>query len=228
MNPAESPLEAAPLIDGKDPGYSRRFLRVYDQVVFGINMPFFWRCPKGKFLDFYDEHVSSSHLDIGVGTGYLLDRCHFPTPDPEITLMDFSQNALDFAGARLERYAPKTRRGSVIEAWNLPAESFESVGMINLLHCVPGSIQDCAVAFEEAGSVLAPGGTLFGATVLNAGVTHTWLSRRAMNSLNRRGIFCNMEDSLKDLEACLSRTFEDYQVDVQGAMALFSARSSRA
>lgn len=226
--PADSELLIGEGWDEDDPGYSRRLLRMYDDLVFGFNAPVLWGCPKGRFLDLYEEHVSTNHLDIGVGTGYLLDHCRFSAPDPKITLMDFSPNALNYTAQRLRRYDPAVHRASVTAPWGFPSGVFDSVGMVNLLHCVPGTIREKAVAFEEAHVALAPGGTLFGATVLSHGVKQTWRSRVGIKALNRRGIFANRGDSLDDLEASLDRVFAWHKVTVQGVIALFVARSAPA
>jgi hypothetical protein len=42
--------------------------------------------------------------------------------------------------------------------------------------------------------------------------------------MNRRGIFSNLEDSLEDLDAGLGRAFDSHEIEVQGAIALFTAR----
>jgi hypothetical protein len=95
--------------------------------------------------------------------------------------------------------------------------------MCNLLHCLPGAIPDKAVAFEHAAAALAPGGTLFGATILCEGVSHTWLSRRAVAAANRRGVMCNLDDHLGDLDSALGGAFVSHEGQIVGAMALFRA-----
>ena len=161
----------------------------------------------------------------GVGSGILLDRCRFPVAEPNITLLDSSPSALEFVSDRVRRYEPSTCLGSVLDPWDLPAESFGSVGMLNILHCVPGTIREKAVAFEQARAVLKPGGVLFGATVLNLGVEHTRRSRVGIAKLNRRGIFCNLGDGLEDLDAVLGDTFSDHRIELQGIVALFVAHA---
>jgi SAM-dependent methyltransferase len=203
--------------------YTRRFLKVYDAFAYGINCRFIWRCPKSRLVRMYDENVSLRHLDVGVATGALLDACRFPGSAPQITLMDLNPQSLAAAAGRLARYAPRTRQGNVLEPWDLP-ERYDSIAMTNLLHCVPGTLREKAVAFEHAKSALAPGGVLFGATILGEGVEHTKTCRRALRYGNRKGLFCNAKDSLADLRAVLGATFETSDVEVQGSMALFSAR----
>jgi SAM-dependent methyltransferase len=202
----------------------RLILGVYDAAAYGFNCPVAWRCPKSQLVELYDAHVSARHLDIGVATGRLLHECRYPVTAPQITLMDVSQNALDMAARRLARYAPRTHCASVLEPWGLQSGAYESVGMSNLLHCLPGAMPAKAVAFEHARTALAPGGVLFGATVLGKGVKHTWLSRSTMARYNRRGIFSNLDDSLEDLDAALGRVFDSHETQVKGAIALFSAR----
>ncbi|HEX4116808.1 MAG TPA: hypothetical protein VHY18_13155 [Solirubrobacteraceae bacterium] len=97
--------------------------------------------------------------------------------------------------------------------------------MANLLHCLPGAMPAKTVAFEHASTALAPGGVLFGATVLGSGVDHVRLSQRALKAMNARGVMSNLDDSLEDLDAGLARVFASHEIQVQGAIALFSAQN---
>jgi SAM-dependent methyltransferase len=204
--------------------YSRRNLRFYD---FGLafNCRVFWRCPRSRLVELYDAHVSGRHLDIGVATGWLLDACRFPIAEPAITLMDLNPDMLAVASERLARYRPTTHQANALEPFGLPEKSFDSVGMSLLLHCLPGALPSKAAFFEHARSVLAPGGVIFGATILNGGVHHTALSRRAMQAFNRKGHFSNLDDNLDDLDAALGRASSEHELRVIGTLALFSART---
>lgn len=193
-------------------------------MVYRFNMPVLWRCPKREFIALYDEHVSGRHLDIGVATGALLDQCRFPVSSPAVTLMDLNPDALEHAARRIGRYSPQVHQANVLQDWSLPAGEFGSVAMMNLLHCVPGTIKEKAVAFDHARSALSPNGVLFGATVLGKGVAHTRRSTRAMRAMNRRGLFCNLDDSLEDLEAALGARFPERRVELRGVVALFAAK----
>jgi SAM-dependent methyltransferase len=211
---------------GGHAAYSGLVLRFYDLRVLGYNLPVLWRCPKKRLRRLYDENVGRRHLDIGVASGYLIDKCHFPSDSPELTLMDLNANSLGFAARRLRRYSPRTRHADVLEPWGLPSEAFDSVAMSNLLHCAPGTLRDKAVAFGYAREALAPGGKLFGATVLGIEADHTKHSLRVLKDINRRGSFCNLDDRQEDLEAGLAAEFTEYEVEVQGVMALFTARKT--
>lgn len=205
-------------------GYTKLALPLYNAIVMRYTLPRLWRCPKERILRLYDENVSARHLDVGVATGYLIDHCRFPTDSPELTLMDLNSNSLAYAARRLRRYAPRTHQANVLEPWGLPAAGFESVAMSNLLHCVPGTLREKRVAFEHAADALAPGGTLFGTTILGLDADHSKRSRKAMERMNRKGVFCNLEDRLEDLEAGLADVFPSYDVQMRGVVALFAAR----
>jgi SAM-dependent methyltransferase len=174
----------------------------------------------------YNAFVSGRHLDIGVATGCLLDECRFPVAAPEITLMDLNPNSLGRAARRLARYAPRTHQANVLEAWGLPSEAYDSVAMNNLIHCLPGAMPEKAVVFEHARTALAPGGVLFGATILGRGVEHTWRSSAALWDTNRRGEITCLDDSLEDLDAGLARVFDSHEIRIRGVIALFNARIS--
>ncbi len=205
--------------------YTAGFLRVYDTVVLRFNGHLAWRCPPRRLLRLYDENISSRHLDIGVGTGYLLDKCRYPTRCPEITLMDLNPNPLRVAARRLRRYQPKTHRANALEPFGLPAGAFESVGLNWLLHCLPGDMAAKSIVFDHCKEVLAPEGVVFGSTVLSGGVRHTRWSRWMMERLNRDGTFSNPDDDLEGLRTQLEQRFDGARVEVVGAVGIFSARS---
>lgn len=138
--------------------YTPLGLKAYDALAYGLNSTLLWRCPRWRLVELYDENVSGRHLDIGVATGSNLDRCRFPVPDPEITLMDLNSNSLGAASRTLARYSPRTHQANVLEPWGLSSGAYDSVAMCHLLHCLPGEMPAKAVAFEHAKAVLAPGG----------------------------------------------------------------------
>ena len=95
--------------------YSRAVLAVYDVGVLWFSNRFVWRCPSRHMRALYDRHAGARHLDVGVGTGYFLDHCRFPSPDPQITLLDLNENSLAAAAKRIRRYSPQAVRGNVLE-----------------------------------------------------------------------------------------------------------------
>jgi SAM-dependent methyltransferase len=204
--------------------YTPRFLaHVYDPLVVRFANRWGWRCPSAVILRFYDEHVSSTHLDAGPGTGWFLRRCRFPVPSPAITLLDVNSDVLDAASARIEHYAPRRHQANLLQPIDLEPASFDSVGLAHVLHCLPGSIAEKACALDHLAALLRPGGTLFGTTVLNVGVEHTRFSRSYNDYLNEIGVFTNREDGLEALNRALGERFERYELRTVGTVALFAA-----
>ena len=206
--------------------YSRWTLRLYDLYVLGLSCRLAWRCPAGTLLAHYDAHVSAHHLDVGVGSGYFLDRCKFPVPRPELVLLDLNEASLGFAAHRIGRLAPRTCRADVLEPLPL-AERFDSIGLGFLLHCLPGDMPYKARALANLAAVLNPQGVLFGSTSLAADVRHNRLGAALVDLYNRKGIFSNRGDSAAGLGAALEESFADVSITVRGAVALFSARRPR-
>jgi ubiquinone/menaquinone biosynthesis C-methylase UbiE len=224
-------MTPAATLDRDDPAhagqavYTRGFLSFYDAFVYGFNHPVLWRCPKARLVEHYDANVSARHLDIGVGTGTLLDACRFPVAAPEITLMDLNANSLAAASRRLARYSPRTHSANVLEDWRLEPGTYDSVAMTHLLHCLPGSMAAKGVAFEHARRALAPGGTLFGVTILGKDAPISPPARAFIALSNRRGILHNWDDGPAELDAALAATFPERTVRVHGTVALFTARA---
>ena len=96
--------------------YTPFLLRVYDVWVLGVSNRLAWRCPSRRLVEWYNRHVGRRHLDIGVGTGYFLDRCRFPDGPPQrLTLVDRNPNSLTWAAERVERYQPETFEADVLQ-----------------------------------------------------------------------------------------------------------------
>ncbi len=205
--------------------YSKKTLRAYDLVVLGISNRFIWKCPTARLLEHYNKHVTANHADVGVGTGYFLDKCRFPSSSPRIALIDLNQNTLDFALRRIARYKPETYRRNVLEAIQIDAPKFDSIAFNYLLHCLPGSIVSKCVVLDHVKALMTPNAVLFGSTLLQGGVDRSRLAKRLMAVYNRKGIFSNEADDLECLTQELRKRFRDVSVEVVGCAALFAGRA---
>ncbi len=204
--------------------YTKRTLGAYDFVVLGVSNRFFWKCPTPRLVEHYNRYVTPNHLDVGVGTGYFLDNCSISSHAPRIALMDLNQNTLDFASQRITRYKPETYLRNVLEPISIDAAKFDSVGINYLLHCVPGTIESKAAAFDHLKALMNPNGVLFGATLLQGDVPRNWFAKRLMDFNNKKGIFSNQHDNLEGLKQALCQRFREVSVEIVGCAALFSAR----
>jgi hypothetical protein len=205
--------------------YSRLVLAVYDLEVLKLELPVVFKCSAHEIVRLYDEHVSNRHLDVGVGTGYFLDRCRFPVARPEVHLLDLNPNCLEVTARRIARYAPISHLCNVLEPIALRLPRFGSIAASNFLHCLPGTMLDKEVVFRNLTPFLRDDGVLFGVTVLGEGVDDIGALYRYVNRVyNRKAIFSNLKDNAADLERILRRHFSDVSVRVVGSLAFFTGR----
>ncbi|MCP3945146.1 MAG: class I SAM-dependent methyltransferase [Desulfobacteraceae bacterium] len=204
--------------------YSRLFLSFYDFLILGIFCRFIWKCPSHFIVENYNQHISLNHLDVGVGTGYNLDKCEFPTQTPRLGLLDLNQNCLDVTGHRLKRYSPEVFCSDVFEPFDTGREKFDSIALNGLFHCIPGTMKEKGIVFDNAKQVLNPGGVVFGCTILNKDVKKGWAAKFMMKTTNDNKAFSNLEDGLDELKEELSNRFETVKINMMGCMALFSAK----
>ncbi len=206
--------------------YTPAMLKLYDFGVIGLSNRFIWRCPSKRMLSLYDRHVSQRHLEVGPGSGYYLDHYWNMGAAPTLTLLDLNTNSLRHSSERLVRFSPTLQRANVLEPIDLPPESFDSISFNYVLHCLPGSITEKAsVVFGHLARLLAPGGVLFGSTIVNAGGEHNRLAGPLMRFYNRKGIFSNVDDSVTGLKQAAT-VFPEADVQVCGSVALFVFRKT--
>jgi hypothetical protein len=205
--------------------YTPARLALYDLFILGVSCSLVWRCPKRHFLDLYNRHVGSPHLDIGVGTGLFLDRCRFPVERPQITLLDPSDACLSNATRRLERYSPRVVKASALDPFELGADRFASVALNGVLHCLPTTPDAKTSVFRNLKPLLEDGGVVFGSTILGTGVEHGRIAQRMLTLYNRERLFTNLADDLGGLERALADTFAAQHIEVRGSFALFAAHA---
>jgi 2-polyprenyl-3-methyl-5-hydroxy-6-metoxy-1,4-benzoquinol methylase len=207
--------------------YTRRSLAVYDLAILGYFSRLAWRCPARRIVAHYDEHVSANHLDVGVGTGYFLDRCQYPASRDgvRLALLDANSTCLDVAAERVARFTPERIEANVLEPIAYDGPRFDSVGLNYLLHCLPGPMRTKAAAIDHLIALAHPGAALFGATLLHAGVHRSWFARAVMKRNNAHGIFSNVDDSLEALRSALTARLDNVSVEVVGCVGVFAGRT---
>ncbi len=205
--------------------YSKLVLSIYDLWVLGISNRYIWHCPTPRLLQHYNQNISSNHLDIGVGTGYYLDKCQFPSHHPRVVLFDLNQNSLDKTKQRIARYNPIVHQLNILDNIEIEMTSFDSIALNYLFHCLPHNLSKKLVVLDHIHPLLAENGTIFGATILSKGkgIEKSRTASKLMKIYNKKGIFGNSEDHLDDLVDYLSNKYTHYQIDIQGCVAIFKA-----
>ncbi|MCT2140909.1 class I SAM-dependent methyltransferase [Dietzia cinnamea] len=197
--------------------YNPVTLRLYDAGVLGLTNRLIWRCPTATMVEHYRSHAGRSHLDVGPGTGYFLERID----SPSLTLLDLNASCL---AAAADRVGHGRSIASLQQSFfdPLPREhSFDSIGLNFLLHCIPS--HEKWDRLSQLRGHLRPGGTIFGSTLIPDPETAT-LAARALNSTyNKLGVFGNADDTMDELENAL-RGYTEVSTRRVGQVALFSAR----
>ncbi|MBN1495652.1 MAG: class I SAM-dependent methyltransferase [Spirochaetes bacterium] len=204
--------------------YSKLILSIYDPLVMLFENHLVWKCPTKKIISFYNHHISGNHLDVGVGTGYFLDKCRFPDTDPTVHLMDLNKNSLQVTAKRIKRYNPVIHHWNILETINLNLPRFDSICIGNILHCLPGDFTSKAIVFENLKKYMNNDGILFGLTILGKDVEAGLLYKLFNAMYNKLSIFTNLNDSYEDLEKVLQLHFHTYHLELVGSVALFSCK----
>ncbi len=76
--------------------YTKKSLPLYDLIVTKLSNQFAWRCSRKILINFFKDNTSKNHLDIGVGTGYFLQKLHLTPDNRRIGLLDLNEDCLDY------------------------------------------------------------------------------------------------------------------------------------
>lgn len=207
--------------------YTKAGLHVYDAMVTMLGVQA-WRCGRDRLVDHYRKHLTSNHADIGVGTGYCLDRCGFERSDPRLALIDLQPKCLEYAARRLARYRPQIYLRDALQPLQTDGRAFDSIGLGGVLHCLSGDMHEKCEVFDALAPLTRNGSKVFGYSLVCDGVERRMRSRLVHNVLNRMRIINNARDRAGDLRTELSRRFVNCSVEQVGCMALFSAVVSTA
>lgn len=205
--------------------YTPQLLSFYDLMVLQLSNSYIWRCPTSLLLSQYNQFITANHLDVGVGTGYFLAHCQFPTNQPRIALMDLNSNSLTYAAKKIASYQPEIYQQDVFEPITTEIEPFDSISLNYLFHCVPGTILEKEIILKNLKTILKKKGRIFGSTILADGGHKNSMAKMLMNFYNSKGIFHNHHDTLEGLEEILKGNFSQFSVKVHGCVAVFIAEN---
>ncbi len=198
-------------------------MSLYDFFVYRIVSHAIWGCSKTLLIQRYQQYTSPHHLEVGVGTDYLLDKSNANISRLDLMdLMDLSFSCLRKASKRLRRYSPNIIRHNVLEKPLEEDKRYDSIGINYVMHCVAGDFKEKGHVFSNLKKLLTKRGVIFGATVLKTDQS-TIRANLFMRFLNRIGIFNNASDSYDDLKHALEKHFRHVSVCVNdhSSVALF-------
>ncbi|SMF49723.1 class I SAM-dependent methyltransferase [Pseudobacteriovorax antillogorgiicola] len=203
--------------------YTRLVLKIYDLWVLKISNRFFWNCPTKRQLEHFQRFQSLNHLDVGVGTGYYLNRSKITKSAVRLGLMDINRNSLDSAEKVLSRFSPEIFIHDILRPIRQDIAPFDSISLNYVIHCLEGPMMKKEPAIKNLKSILQPFGILFGATILGQQKPFNFPGRVILELYNRKGVFGNEYDSLNSLRSMLSNHFKYVETKVIGNVALFAA-----
>lgn len=205
--------------------YTRLFLNVYDLWVVKFSNSFGWRCNRDHFVDLYRQYIGHRHLEVGPGSGWALANIDLPA-DIDLTLLDLNANSLTHTASRLDVAVTRIQH-DVLVPLDTRVDTFDSVSINYVLHCLPGDWSTKAVALTNLARMLKPEGVLFGSTVIGVDQSFTVLGGALMFAYNKIGAFDNRRDDVPGLRRLLSDGFEHVEVTMVGNVAIFVARRPR-
>ncbi|MFA9202710.1 MAG: hypothetical protein ACEQSD_01775 [Flavobacteriales bacterium] len=204
--------------------YNKFTLELYDLVILRLSSTLVWRCPTAQLVLVYSHYLSRRHLEVGVGTGYLLQHGVFPSHSVTLLLADCSTTVVRHALRRLVRYQPKAVVFDLMQAdWpDLPKQ--QSIGINYVWHGLQGTPEQRGALLGRLANLLTDDGVLFGATVRGI---HPQMSRLATYASRRwltAGLFNNQYDTPELLADYLRRYFTEVEVWLRGEVILFIAK----
>jgi hypothetical protein len=206
--------------------FNKGSLFFYDFLLYGVISKYAWGSSIQRLDTHYKKYVRHNHLEVGVGTCFLLNRVVLDSAHPRLALMDLSRECLEKTKRKVARYAPETYIQNLLEPMHHKIDQFDSIGINYVMHCVPGNFKEKGVAFTHLRPLLSENGVLFGTTVLSDNIHKNTLAKPFMWLMNSLGVFNNRGDNARDLKECLERHFQLIEFEVVGVTAFFAVKKS--
>lgn len=205
--------------------YRPLLLSIYDFLIMRVLTVYVWRCPAFHYTNLYRDFMSRNHADIGVGTGYVLDRCEYEPGEVRIALFDLQRNCLEYTARRIARFEPEIYQCDALEPIRVGAGSFDSIALGGILHCIPGDMAEKGIVFDSIKPLMHSRTKVFGYTILNQGIHKTRLSKATYFILQKLKVINGLNDSATQLTKELEMRFTSVEVKVIGCVAIFVAHA---
>jgi SAM-dependent methyltransferase len=209
------------------PIYTPLVLLIYDFWVLGVVNTFAWGCSTTRYLlPQFRANVRSNNLDVGVGTGYYLDKAQIPHTT-RLTLIDIEQEPLETAQRRSRRFDANLVIADILQPLSLN-EKFDSVSMYYLFHCISATMQEKCGVFSHIKYNMTADGVIHGANILGKGVAQdNWFGKWIRAFCLSRGLFHNGEDNAYEFEDALRRNFKKVETWVVGTIFIWRAEGPK-
>ncbi|AIT09983.1 SAM-dependent methyltransferase [Candidatus Francisella endociliophora] len=197
--------------------YSRLMLKLYNFIVLFFNNTFLWKCKTSNLLELYEDNVSKNHLDIGVGSGFYLNKVADKLE--KVTLIDLNPNCLDYVKRILKDKDVLTYKIDILEDVSDEFNSqFDSISCNYLVHCLPDN-GNKQMVFKNIAKMLKPSGIAFGATIIND--YDSKLAVKVVTKFNSKGIFDNENDTYEIVEGYVKENFKEYSIRQIGSVCIY-------
>lgn len=168
-----------------------------------------------KILAYIPDNYDGKLLDVPVGTAVFTEKKWAALKNAEITCLDYSEDMLSKAQARLGRYGHISFLQGDVGALPMEDQAFDTVVSMNGFHAFP----DKEKAFRETWRVLRQGGELIACFYIKGKSRRTdWLVK---NILSKKGWFTPPFHTETELKEILERMYSDVEMHVDGSMVYF-------
>jgi len=249
-------IESLKLTKGADKNtsesaYTMKMLKMYDDMVFGWNVPYLWLGVKAEIEDLYRTYVgpSKSHCEFAVGSGLMLETMikegylNLTGEDKDkLILIDLAPDTVETALQRLtaavgsdfscEKAIYDVVKGEGPEGFQ--PKYYNSVAANYLFHCLH-EVDDGDVIVKAVGNISKfvhpTEGVFFGATVLGKDIYDddgaSQAAKDAIPVMCKFGVFDNEKHSFERVANALKSHFDDVDVWQTGHTAVWTARKPK-
>lgn len=198
--------------------YSKAVLKIYNFWVLFFNNRFLWKCKTSNLVNLYSKNITANHLDIGVGSGYLLNKVRDKLS--KVTLMDLNPTCLDYVENKLkDKEISKLKTDILVDVPEAFHNQFDSIGANYLIHCLPDN-DNKDMVFKNISKMLKSTGVAFGSTIINE--YDSKMASSVANKFNEKGIFDNSGDTYEKIEKYIKENFQNYDIYKIGSVCIFS------
>lgn len=172
-----------------------------------------------EVLSYIPDTFEGKILDCPVGTAVFTHEKWTKLQNADITCLDYSQDMLDNAKARLEKFSHITCLQGDVGNLQFEDENFDIVLSMNGFHAFPDKIK----AYKEIARVLKKDGVFISCFYIKGKSKITdWL---VSSILAKKGWFTPPFQTYEEVESILNSLYSNVQIHLKGSMIYFVAKN---